>query len=73
MRVPDSLTALKAEGIITEVLRPLRLAGNFVRPAVGEHIGLVALQIDVNKADKTLGKAVDSLVKRFVKETREKS
>ena len=29
--------------------------------------------IDVNKADKTIGKAVDSLVKRFVKETREKS
>jgi hypothetical protein len=28
-------------------------------------------QIDVNKADKTIGKAVDSLVRRFVKETRE--
>jgi hypothetical protein len=28
-------------------------------------------QIDVNKADKTIGKAVDSLVKRFVKVTRE--
>jgi hypothetical protein len=28
-------------------------------------------QIDVNKADKTIGKTVDSLVKRFVKETRE--
>jgi uncharacterized protein DUF4136 len=30
-------------------------------------------QIDVDKADKTIGKAVDSLVKRFVKETRETS
>lgn len=28
-------------------------------------------QIDVNKADKTIGKAVDTLVKRFVKEMRE--
>jgi hypothetical protein len=28
-------------------------------------------EIDVNKADKTIGKAVDTLVKRFVKETRE--
>ena len=30
-------------------------------------------QIDINKADKTIGKAVDSLVKRFLKETRENS
>jgi hypothetical protein len=30
-------------------------------------------QIDVNKADKTIGKAVDSLVKRFMKETHEAS
>lgn len=28
-------------------------------------------QIDLNKPDKTIGKAVDSLVKRFLKETRE--
>lgn len=28
-------------------------------------------QVDLGKADKTIGKAVDSLVKRFVKETRE--
>jgi len=28
-------------------------------------------QIDVDKADKTIGKTVESLVKRFVKETRE--
>lgn len=30
-------------------------------------------QIDINKAAKTIGKAVDSLVKRFINETRENS
>jgi hypothetical protein len=30
-------------------------------------------QIDIDKADQTIGKAVDSLVKRFEKETRERS